>query len=48
MPAKAGIQYAVTPEMEQKSRGILDRPLSRRMTSVQDAAPRASRDESLG
>jgi hypothetical protein len=40
MPAKSGIQYAVKPEIERKWRGILDHPLSRMMTSVQDAAPR--------
>jgi hypothetical protein len=37
MPANAGIQYAVTPKLNGKRRGILDHPLSRMMTSVQDA-----------
>jgi len=39
MPAKAGIQYAVTPAFEKNRRGILDHPLSRMMTTVQDAVP---------
>jgi hypothetical protein len=38
MPAKAGIQYAMTPKFEPRRRGVLDHPLSRMMTSVQDAA----------
>src|SRR6266481_1489674 len=37
--APAGVQYAVTPKVEQNRHGILDHPLSRMMTSVQDAAP---------
>jgi hypothetical protein len=39
MPAKAGIQFAVTPAFEKNRRGILDHPLSRMMTTVQDAVP---------
>src|ERR1700732_1097669 len=39
MPAKAGIQYAVTATFEKNQRGILDHPLSRMMTTVQDAVP---------
>jgi hypothetical protein len=38
MPAKAGIQYAVTNVVENGRRGILDHPLSRMMTAVQDGA----------
>ncbi len=37
MPAKAGIQYAVTPWVERERRGVLDHRLSRMMTFVQDA-----------
>jgi hypothetical protein len=37
--AKAGIQYAVTSALNKNRRGMLDHPLSRMMTSVQDAAP---------
>ncbi len=39
MPTKAGIQYAMTPAFEKNQRGILDHPLSRMMTTVQDAVP---------
>ena len=39
MPAKTGIQYAVTPAFNKNRRGILDHPLSRMMTVVQDVTP---------
>jgi hypothetical protein len=39
MPAKAGVQYAVTATFEKNRPGILDHPLSRMMTTVQDTVP---------